>query len=47
MLEGVKEKILKLIEEIDKMIINDVNKKDIEAKIKELDKLLELYLKDN
>ncbi len=45
-LENVKEKIRKLIEEIDEMIENNRDKEDIENKRKELDELLDLYLKD-
>ncbi len=41
-----KEKILKLIKEIDEMIENNMDKKSIEIKRKELDKLLNVYLKD-
>lgn len=41
-----KEKILKLIQEIDQMIENNIDKKHIETKRKELDQLLDLYLKD-
>lgn len=45
-LENIKENILKLIEEIEQMVKEKVDKKSIEIKRKELDKLLDLYLKD-
>ena len=45
-MENNKEKIHKLIQEIDKMIEDNIDKKCIEIKLKELDKLLELNLKD-
>lgn len=45
-MEDIKEKILELIEEIDEMIRNNVDKEKIEIKRKELDKLLILYLKE-
>lgn len=45
-MEDIKEKILELIEEIDEMIRNNVDKKKIEIKRKELDKLLLIYIKD-
>lgn len=45
-LKDIKEKILELIEEIDEMIRNNVDKKKIEIKRKELDKLLLIYIKD-
>ena len=45
-LEDIKEKILELIEEIDEMIRNNVDKKKIEIKREKLDKLLLLYIKD-
>lgn len=44
-MEDIKERILELIEEIDEMIRNNVDKEKIEIKRKELDKLLILYLK--
>ncbi len=45
-MEDIKEKILELIEEIDEMIRNNVDKKKIEIKREKLDKLLLLYIKD-
>ncbi|MCI8352519.1 MAG: Spo0E family sporulation regulatory protein-aspartic acid phosphatase [Clostridia bacterium] len=45
-MKDIKEKILELIEEIDEMIRNNVDKKKIEIKRKELDKLLLIYIKD-
>lgn len=45
-MEDIKERILELIEEIDEMIRNNVDKEKIEIKRKELDKLLILYLKE-
>lgn len=45
-LEDIKEKILKLIREIDEMVENNIDKKGIEIKRKELDKLLDIYLID-
>lgn len=45
-MEEYKEKIRKLIDEIDQMIKKNMDKKEIETKRKELDKLLDLYLKD-
>lgn len=45
-MENIKEKILKLINEIDEMIKNNIDKTHIEIKRKELDKLLDIYLKD-
>ena len=45
-MEDIKEKIFKLIEEIEKMIEEKLDKKSIETKRKELDKLIEIYLND-
>ncbi len=45
-MEENKEKILNLINELDEMIKDNIDKKHIEIKRKELDKLLNLYLKD-
>lgn len=45
-MEDIKEKIFKLIEEIEKMIEEKLDKKSIETKRKELDKLLDIYLND-
>ena len=45
-MEDIKEKLLKLIKEIDDMIENNMDKKYIKIKQKELDKLLDMYLID-
>ncbi len=45
-MEDIKENIFKLIEEIEQMIKEKADKKSIEIKREELDKLLDLYLKD-
>lgn len=45
-MEDIKEKILELIKEIDEMIRNNVDKKKIEIKRKELDKMLSIYLEN-
>lgn len=45
-MEDIKKRILELIDDIEQMIENNIDKKSIEIKRKELDKLLDLYLND-
>ncbi len=45
-MEDIRKRILELIDDIEQMIENNIDKKSIEIKRKELDKLLDLYLND-
>ena len=45
-MENLKEEVIKLIQEMEEMIEQNVAKEEIERKRKKLDGLLEQYLKD-